>query len=63
MASPQPASSATLTPKKDKKDESLLDKIGTLARKKKIKEGNNGLAFVSPVILLKVSTLPRTGSG
>ena len=36
MATP---TGATL--KKDKKDESFLDKIGTLARKKKLKEGKN----------------------
>ena len=36
--SPSTPTSGTLTPKK--KDESFLEKIGTLARKKKIKEGN-----------------------
>ena len=35
--SPNTSGSGTLTPKK--KDESFLEKIGTLARKKKIKEG------------------------
>lgn len=36
------ASSPTSTTlKKDKKDESLLDKIGTIGRKKKVKEGWN----------------------
>jgi hypothetical protein len=34
-ASPQPT-----TLKKEKKDESFLDKIGTLTRKKKVKEGS-----------------------
>lgn len=37
MAASPNTSAATLTPKK--KDESFLDKIGTLARKKKAKEG------------------------
>ena len=37
MAAATNTSSATLW--KDKKDESFLDKIGTLARKKKLKEG------------------------
>lgn len=35
--SPNASTTGTLTPKK--KDESFLEKIGTLARKKKIKEG------------------------
>ena len=35
------ATPGTPTPKKEKKDESLFDKIGTLARKKKVKEGNH----------------------
>lgn len=38
MASPRPKSPHTLTPKKDDKEESFWDKIGTLGRKKKIKE-------------------------
>ena len=38
MASPQ-SPSATGTGKKEKKEESILDKLGTIARKKKVKEG------------------------
>ena len=39
------ASPMTATLKKDKKDESFFEKIGTIARKKKAKEG---LSFFSP---------------
>ena len=35
------ATSPTQTPKKEKKDESFFDKIGTIGRKKKPKEGIN----------------------
>lgn len=40
MSSPsRPKSPHGVTPKKDDKEESFWDKIGTLGRKKKIKEG------------------------
>lgn len=39
MASPKLSTESTL--KKDKKDEGFLEKLGTLARKKKVKEGIN----------------------
>ena len=39
MASPRPKSPHPVTPKKDGKEEGFWDKIGTIGRKKKIKEG------------------------
>lgn len=42
MSSPsRPKSPHTGTPKKDDREESFWDKIGTLGRKKKIKEGKS----------------------
>ena len=41
------AQQATL--KKDKKDESFLDKIGTIARKKKVKEGMSSYECTRPI--------------
>ena len=39
MASPRPKSPHPVTPKKDGKEEGFWDKLGTIGRKKKIKEG------------------------
>ena len=39
MASPRSKSPHPVTPRKDEKEESFWDKIGTIGRKKKIKEG------------------------
>lgn len=39
MASPRPKSPRTPITKKEDKEESFWDKIGTLGRKKRIKEG------------------------
>ena len=43
MASPRSKSPRPVTPKKDEKDESFWDKLGTLGRKKRIKEGTTGV--------------------
>ena len=39
MATTRPKSPRPNTPKKDESNESFWDKIGTLGRKKKVKEG------------------------
>ena len=44
------AAPVTPTSKKDKKDESFLDKIGTVARKKKQKEGENDILNVGSYV-------------
>lgn len=46
MSSPRPKSPRTpVLPKKDDKEESFWDKIGTIGRKKRIKEGKNDISI------------------
>lgn len=48
MASPRPKSPrpAPISAKKEDKEESFWDKIGTLGRKKRIKEGEDGFFVI-----------------
>lgn len=46
MSSPRPKSPRTpVLPKKEDKEESFWDKIGTIGRKKRIKEGENNYSY------------------
>ncbi len=51
MASPRPKSPRT--PNRSEKEESFWDKIGTLGRKKRIKEGNSMVFGNRPRICVK----------
>lgn len=54
MASPRPKSPRTpISSKKDEKEESFWDKIGTLGRKKRIKEGTTYFLY-RLVIMCKI---------